>query len=295
MRVLVTGGAGFLGGWVIGRLLARGHEVRVFDASADRRVLQALLADATDELDWAVGDVAESDDVMAAARGCHHVVHLAALLTPACQADPVRGARVNLIGTLNVFEAALRHGMRGVAYASSAGVYGADGDPTPRPTTHYGAFKLATEGCARAYWADHGLRSVGLRPFVVYGPGRGTGLTADTTLACRAAVRGEPYVIGFTGACDFIFADDVAAAFEAAVLETPDGAHAFNPLGQVADVEEVIATIRRLEPGAVLSAEGPSLPTQGPLPADDLGRVLPGLPRTGLEDGLRRTLEHYRP
>jgi UDP-glucose 4-epimerase len=107
-------------------------------------------------------------------------------------------------------------------------------------------------------------------------------------------VRGEPYLIGFTGACDLIFAGDVAAAFEAAVLRPPDGAHAFNPLGQVATVDEVIATIRSHEPRAVLSAEGPPLPTRGPLPADDLARVLPGLPRTGREDGLLRTLAHYR-
>ena len=290
----MTGGAGFLGGWVIGRLLDGGHEVRVFDASVDRRVVRELLGERADVLDWVQGDIADPGDVAGAAQGCDHAVHLAALLTPACQADPVRGARVNLIGTLNVFQAAIHHGLRGVAYASSAGVYGADGDPVPRPDTHYGAFKLATEGCARAFWADHRLPSVGFRPFVVYGPGRETGLTAGPTLACRAAVRGEPYRIGFTGACDLIFVGDVAAAFEAAVLRPPHGAHAFNPLGQVATVDEVIATIRSHEPRAALSAEGPPLPTRGPLPADDLARVLPGLPRTGLEDGLQRTLAHYR-
>ena len=290
----MTGGAGFLGGWVIGRLLDGGHEIRVFDRGEERGVLRELLGERADELEWMVGDVAEADDVTRAVNGCDHAVHLAALLTPACQADPVLGARVNLIGTLNVFEAALRHGLRGVAYASSAGVYGADGDPTPRPDTHYGAFKLATEGCARAYWADHGLPSVGLRPFVVYGPGRETGLTADASLACRAAVRGQPYVIGFTGSCDFVFVDDVAAAFEAAVLRPPESAHAFNPFGQVATVDELIAAIRRHEPGAALSAEGGPLPVQGPLPADDLDRVFPDLPHTGLDDGLERTIEHYR-
>ncbi|WP_163837351.1 NAD-dependent epimerase/dehydratase family protein, partial [Providencia stuartii] len=67
----------------------------------------------------------------------------------------------------------------------------------PRPTTHYGTFKLACEGSARAYLADRGLASIGFRPFIVYGPGRETGLTAGPSLACRAAARGESYRIPY--------------------------------------------------------------------------------------------------
>jgi len=138
------------------------------------------------------------------------------------------------------------------------------------------------------------MPSVGFRPFVVYGPGREVGLTAGATLACRAAARREPYVIEFTGGVGPDLRGDVAAAFEAAVIRVPDGAYAFNLLGEVATVDEVMARIRHHEPGALVSAEGPPLPTHARIAPDDLARVFPGLPRTSLDDGLRRTIEHYR-
>jgi len=157
---------------------------------------------------------------------------MAGILTPDCQADPVRGAEINLIGTLHAFEAARRHGIRPVIYTSSAGVFGPHDGAAPAPTTHYGTFKLATEGSARAYWADHGLPSVGFRPFVVYGPGRETGLSAGPSLACRAAARGQPYVIPFTGATGMVYVEDVAAAYVAALTGKLDGARVFNLLGR---------------------------------------------------------------
>src|SRR6185295_20348913 len=114
------------------------------------------------------------------------VVHLAGLQVPFCRADPVLGARVNVVGTVNVFEAVTRRRDRipGIAWASSAAVYCAD-DPSPapesgglRPATHYGVYKLANEGTARIYWADDGVPSIGLRLYVVYGPGRDQGMTS---------------------------------------------------------------------------------------------------------------------
>ena len=114
---------------------------------------------------------------------------------------------------------------------SSAGVFGPTDGDVPFPTTLYGAFKLAGEGCARAFWEDHRIPSVGFRPLVVYGPGRELGLTAGPTLACRAAARGEAYVIPFSGATDFIYVDDVAAAFVAPVQRALSGAAVHNLLG----------------------------------------------------------------
>ncbi|CAM5184714.1 UDP-N-acetylglucosamine 4-epimerase OS=Castellaniella defragrans OX=75697 GN=HNR28_001802 PE=4 SV=1 [Castellaniella defragrans] len=294
MRVLVTGGSGFIAAWVIRRVLARGWEPRIFDVQADRRVVREIAGPVVDELDWVVGDVRDADQVIAAARGCDAAVHLAGLLTPACRADPVRGAQVNLIGSLNVFEAAKRHGLSIVAYTSSAGVYGPDQGVTPRPTTHYGAFKLAVEGSARAYWADDGVRSVGFRPFVVYGPGRESGLSAGPTLACRAAARREPYVIPFTGSSDLLYVDDVACAFEVALQARPAGAHVFNLLGQVATVDEVIREIRRCVPEAALTSEGPTLPINAHLAVDTLADILPGLQHTGLSEGVAATVAYYR-
>ncbi len=294
MRVLMTGGGGFLGAWIIKRLAARGLDVRVFDRNSDRRIVREIAGAVADEVDWRIGDVANADDVMSAAEGCGFIIHLAGLLTPACRENPIRGAQVNLIGTLSVFEAAKALGMRGVAYASSAGVFGPDDGATPYPTTHYGAFKLACEGSARAYWLDDGIPSVGFRPPVVYGPGREIGLSSGPSVACREAVAGRPYVIGYSGLSDMIFVDDVAAAFEAAVIRPFEGAHAFSMLGQVADVPEVVAQIRSHIPDADISWEGPPIPMHPFLKPGPMEEVLGPLPRTDLASGIARTIAHYR-
>ena len=294
MRVLITGGSGFIGASIIRRFLARNWEPRVLDVKDDRRVVRDLIGPAADSLDWRLGDVADGATILDAAAGCDLIVHLAAVLTPACQADPVRGAQINLIGMLNAFLAAKRHKLKGVLYMSSAGVFGPDDGTTPFPLTHYGAFKLAGEGSARAFWQDDRLPSIGFRPLVVYGPGREVGLTAGPALACRAAARGEPYVIPFTGTTDFVYVDDVAAAFEAAALAPLDGARVFNVLGEVATVDALIAEIRRHVPDAQLSADGPILPITPYIAADDLPEVLPGVPRTSLAAGVGATIAHYR-
>src|SRR5947209_9470495 len=110
-----------------------------------------------------------------------HVVHLAGLQVPTCRANPILGARVNVLGTLAVFEAVGESNVTRLVYASSAAVFGPPdkygpgplGDDVPlSPTTHYGFFKCCNEGNARIYYQDHGLSSIGLRPWTVYGVGR---------------------------------------------------------------------------------------------------------------------------
>ncbi|KAB0648077.1 MULTISPECIES: NAD(P)-dependent oxidoreductase [Burkholderia] len=295
MRVLVTGGSGFLGAWIIRRLLARGMECVSFDVRTNPRLVEALAPERAAAVQWRTGDIADAAATARAFDGCDAVIHLAGILTTDCAADPVRGARVNLVGTLNVFEAARASGMQRVLYASSAGVFGPDDGAVPLPQTHYGAFKLACEGSARAYWHDHGIASVGFRPLVVYGAGRETGSSAGPSLACRAAARGERYTIPFTGTTGLVFADDVAAAYEAALLAEIDGAHAFTLAGEITPVNTLIERIAAIVPGAHLDAGGPPLPIATAFPDDPaLGRLLPGLPRTALDDGLRQTVAFYR-
>lgn len=285
-RILVTGGAGFLGRWLARRLAARGLRVRLMDLPGT--------PPADDGFEWQAGDVRDAGDVRAALQGCDGVAHLAGLLTPACLADPVRGAEVNLIGTLQVFEAARAQGLDRVVYASTAGVYGPEGG-APRPVTHYGAFKLACEGAARASWQAHGLASVGLRPYVVYGPERAHGASAGPSLACRAAALGQSCTIGYTGAAGLVYVDDVARAFEHALLDAPaHGAAVFNLAGFVHSVDEVIAEIRRQVPGARIDAAGPPLGIAPDIGEDGLDAWFPGRPRTTLADGIAATLAHYR-
>lgn len=286
MKILITGG-GFLGLRLAQRLLDGGHRVRVLDVAPRG-------AGVAREIDWQVGDVASWDAVKAGVEDCDGVMHLAGLLTPACQADPVRGLQVNALGTLLVFEAARRRGLPHVVYASSAGVYGPDDAHRPAPATLYGTWKLAGEGIARSYLADHGIGSVGLRPFIVYGCGREVGLSSGPSLACRAAVRGESYTIPFTGASGLVYVDDVIDAFAAALQPRAAGAHVFNMAGVRAAVDDVIAEIGRQVPGARIDAKGPPLPISADIRSDDLGPVL-GLTRTtSLSDGIAATLAACR-
>ena len=295
MRVLVTGGSGFLAAWVMRRLLARNLNVRAFDLRCEPRLLGELAPQRAGEVEWLTGDIADASDVTRALQDCDAVIHLAGVLTPQCASHPVRGAQINLIGTLNVFDAAREAGLRSVLYASSAGVFGPDDGAQPRPETHYGAFKLACEGSARAYWNDCGIASIGFRPLVVYGAGRETGSSAGPSLACRAAARGEPYTIPFTGSTGLVFADDVAAAYEAALFAPAQGAHVFTLAGEIVSVDTVIERLSELVPTARLSAAGAPLPIATEFPHDPaLDRLLPGLPATSLEDGLRQTLAFYR-
>ncbi|MFN2459842.1 MAG: NAD-dependent epimerase/dehydratase family protein, partial [Candidatus Velthaea sp.] len=273
-----------------------GHEVRIFENHTDRRfydqILQGHAADP--RIAHVTGDIVEPMDVERAVDGCAAVVHLAGVLVPYCRADPIRGAKINVLGTLNVFESAKKFGVRGLAYASSVAVFGPTSGITPEPTTQYGAFKLCNEGNARAYWLDAKLRSVGLRPFTVYGPGRETGITAGPTIAMRQAVKGEPYTIPFTGQTGMDFVGDTATIFARAATEPPEGAFAFSLQGVIASTDDIIVAVRDIVPDAQIDAAGPPLPFAPELDEGDLRRVFPGLPQTSLADGTRATIDFYR-
>lgn len=294
MRVLVTGGSGFLGAWIIRRLLVDGHAVRIFDMKTDRRIVSAIAGDSTKDCEWIAGDIVAAPEVKAATNGCEAIIHLAGVLTPFCAQNPIRGAEINLIGTLNVFEAARELDIRRIVYTSSAGVFGPDDGKIPFPMTHYGAFKLACEGSARAYWADHRIASVGFRPYIVYGPGRESGLTAGPSLACRAAARGEAYTIPYRGTAGLVFVDDVAAAYVIATYREPDGAHVCNMVGETASNDDVVSEIRRAIPEARIDVDGPVPQFAPEVEPGDVARLLPGIPATSLRDGIARTIAFYR-
>jgi len=295
MRILITGGGGFIGAWIAKKLLEAGHEIRVFDLVDERRIMRLIAGGAiADAMDWRVGDIADTAAVEQAATGCDGIVHLAGLLTPACRANPLKGVSVNLVGTLNVFLAARRLGIARVIYMSSAGVFGPDGSGEPRPVTHYGSFKLACENSAAAFWSDDGLASIGFRPFVVYGPGREGGLSAGPTLACRAAAKGEAYTIPFTGSFDMIHVEDVAAAFVIALSLPPEGARVFNLPGVVTSSDEVVAAILRSVSDARIDASGDPMPIACPAPDGLAQAALPGWKPRDLDSGIADTIAFYR-
>ncbi len=309
MRILVTGAQGCIGAWVVKSLLDRGLDVVIYDV--DPRPARLSLIAAPEQVKrvaietGAIEDGAHLKEVVRVG-GVTHIIHLAAVLMPYCQANPVSGGLVNVIGTLNVFEAArdAGHGVR-VVYASSSAVWGpgeaygprklTEDDPL-KPSTHYGVFKQANEGSARVFYSANGISSVGLRPWTVYGVGRDTGLTADPTIAMKAIAFGHPYQIRLSGSMDLQYVYDVAETFVRCLLAPLEGAYVFNLAGDVADVErELIPLFERVRPGAakLITFAGPQVPVAYRMDDTALRTKVPGIPRTPLEDGVRQTLELY--
>jgi nucleoside-diphosphate-sugar epimerase len=306
-RTLVTGALGCVGAWTLKALLEDGEEPVGYDLGDDDSRLRLVLSeDERARVTLVPGDVTDGD-ALGRALDEHeitHVVHLAALQVPFCRADPERGARVNVVGTVVVFEAvqARRDRIPGLAFASSTAVYNAS-DPSPAPesggtapSTLYGTYKLANEGTARVFWADHGVASIGIRPYVVYGPGRDQGMTSGPSLAMAAAARGEGLEIGYGGIVQYDFAPDVGRGFALAARVARDGAHVANFPGEPSTMAEVVAAIEAAAPEAAgtITWKDERLPFPESLEGRLLERLVGPLPRTPLAQGARRTVEHFR-
>jgi UDP-glucuronate 4-epimerase len=283
-RFLVTGALGCLGAWTVRELVRGGVKVVGFDIGADRRRLRLILSD--DELEGlpiVAGDITDLTSIERAIadHGITNVIHLAALQIPFCRADPPMGARVNVGGTVNVFEAVRRRVVAGdalapVVYASSIGMFSpgdvdaATGqlreDAEAHPGNLYGVTKLANEGTARVYWAESGMASVGVRPMTVFGAGRDQGMTSSPTVAIAAAVLGVPYRITFGGSTLFQYTEDVARTLILASRAEPVGPRVFNLGGSPVAIDAWIDAIDSVVPGAsgLLAYE----PAPLPFPAD---------------------------
>jgi nucleoside-diphosphate-sugar epimerase len=305
----MTGGYGCIGSWVAKLLVEGGQEVWIYDLEEDRHRIDLLLDDAgLERVHFIRGDVAEVDPLRRAAErvGATHVLHLAGLQVPTCRANPLLGARVNVLGTLAVFETAvaLKGQIERVVYASSAAVHGPAGPHDPgligdevrlAPLTHYGAFKVCNELNARVYWLDQGITSVGLRPWTVYGVGRDFGVTSEPTRAIKAVAAGQPYAISYGGYQDFQYARDVAETFLRCLTRPFEGAEAYNVRGQVAPIQRFAAALRAVAPEAArLVTHGTrQLPIAPDLDDSRLEAAFGPLPKTSLEDGIGETYRRF--
>jgi nucleoside-diphosphate-sugar epimerase len=309
-RFLVTGALGCIGAWTVRGLVRDGAQVVALDVGSDPRRLRLIMTpDELAAVTFVTGDItdlAAVEGVLDAQR-ITNVIHLAALQVPFCRADPPRGALVNVVGTVNIFEAVRRRAdaMAPVVYTSSMAVYTADdADPVtgrltvdayPHPPNHYGVYKQANEGNARIYWLDTGLSSVGVRPMTVYGVGRDQGMTSGPTKAIVAAVLGMPYRVSFSGPTMYQYAADVARTLIAASRTPIEGAHVFNLPGEVADGRALAAAIETAVPGAGgrIEFEPGDLPFPSEIDHDGIETVDPA-PTTPLAVGVAETVEVLR-
>ena len=175
MKVLVTGGGGFIGSHIVDRLLADGHAVRVLDNFATGR--RENLLDVLGEIELVEGDIQSYERVHNAVADCEVVLHQGALPSvPRSVQDPLTSNATNVTGTLNVLLAARDAAVRRVVYASSSSIYGANPELPkheglqPQPISPYAVAKLAGEGFCRSFHEVFGLETVALRYFNVFGP-----------------------------------------------------------------------------------------------------------------------------
>ena len=305
-NVLVTGGGGFIGTWVLKELFDRGAQPIVYDLRNGGDRWQRILGDNADQVVFVEGDLTNRE---ALSRACSQhdvtrIIHLAALLTPNCQTDPWFGCQVNVLGSMTIFEQArLNDAIQSVSYASSLAVFGPEPDdlssldPNIDPTyppSFYGAFKRSLELIARQYWLHFQVPSFGLRPHVVYGPERTIGLTAGPSLAAKAAANNESHCINYSGPAGYDYVEDVALAFVLGALETPLGSNVCDMHSEVATTSEIAELVHAASKTEnLITVTGDPIPSNKTDTPNHINRLFPDWKTTSIALGLQKTVEFY--
>ena len=306
---LITGTMGCIGAWVLRNLVAEGVRVVATDLATDP-VRPGLIMTPAElaQVTFVQLDITDLERLQALVeqQQVTHIIHLAGLQVPFCRANPSLGARVNVVGTVNIFEAARRFQgqVQGLSYASSLAVLGPAhlyperpvSDNVPLyPTNLYGVYKQANEDTGRIYWQDWQVGSIGLRPYIVYGVGRDQGMTSGIAKAILAAAVGRPYEIKFDGPVALQYVDDVARMFIGAARAGYAGAATCNLRNDVVSVSDFIAALQNEASGADIScATGNSLPSPADLDDSGLRAILGAIPHTPLSTAIRATLDQFK-
>jgi nucleoside-diphosphate-sugar epimerase len=306
MRVLITGGSGFIGSHLVDHFLTAGHEVRVLDnfATGRRENLLHVMGD----IELVEGDMQSYERVHNAVVGCEAVFHQAALPSvPRSVADPLTSNASNVVGTLNVLLASRDAGVRRVVFASSSSVYGANEtmpkteDLPTAPISPYAVSKLAGEGYCRSFHHVYGLETVALRYFNIFGPRQDplSQYAAVIPNFITSVLSGRPPKVFGDGeqSRDFTFIENVVEANRLAVDAPGVAGKAYNvALGERISLNTVL---REIEEITGKEADPTYLdPRPGDVPhslasieraAEDLGYT----PLVPFREGLRKSVEHF--
>ena len=306
---MITGSMGCIGSWVMRTLVAEGVNVVATDIALEPARPRLLMSEEElNRVNFVKMDVTDLDNVKSVVetQRVTHIVHLAGLQVPFCKGNPSLGALVNVVGTVNIFEAARSAWgqVQGIAYASSLAVLGPDEfypdkpvlDSAPLyPQTLYGVYKQANEGTARLYWQDWQIPSVGLRPYIVYGVARDQGMTSDIAKAMLAVAAGRPYTVRFDGPVALQYANDVANMFIGCARSGHRGAAACNLRNDVVEVADFVAMLNDGYDGAAIThVTGQPLPFPADLDDGGLRGILGDVPHTPLAQAANETVEAFR-
>ena len=304
-KALVTGGGGFIGSHLVGRLLRDGDEVRVLDNFATGKRENLLQIDGDVEL--IEGDIQSYERVHNAVRGCEVVFHLAALPSvPRSIQDPLTSTATNVTRTLNVLLATRDDGARRVVFASSSSVYGPQRkfpqreDVAVRPISPYGVSKLAAEGYCRAFTNVYGLETVAVRYFNVFGP-RQDPLSQYAAVIPRfitAVLKGEPPVIYGDGeqSRDFTYIDNAVEGTVLASNAEGIAGETFNlACGEATTLNRLLEHLREISGSAVEAIYEERQPGDLQRSQADISRAREALgydPAIDVRAGLERTFVH---
>jgi nucleoside-diphosphate-sugar epimerase len=260
--ILITGAGGCIGAWTTAMLLKANIEVIAFDLTSNKRRPELLISnEKLSKVPWVEGDISNTETVISTIEKYkpESIIHLAALQVPFCAADPTTGAKVNVVGTVNIMEAARQNSIKRIAHASSMAAHSfIPGSDSLK--TLYGAYKMCDEQISEVYWQDHKVPSVCLRPAIVNGVGRDQGMTSKQTVAMLAAALGEPYDIPYTGYVSHLSAAEVASAFIHSVSYEGDGAFVFDIFGESVNINDTIKMINAIKPNANITSSGSEMP-----------------------------------
>jgi len=310
-RVFITGGAGFIGSSLARRLVEQGAYVVLFD-NLHRNALKRTDLLESDSIELIQGDVLDREGMKKAMEGSHYVIHMASIAgVDTVMRIPVRTMEVSLMGTYNVLNIAQEmEGIERIIDFSTSEVFGrfafrvTEGDATQLGAVGearwtYAVSKLATEHLAYCYHKEHGLPTVAIRPFNIYGPNQvGEGAVHHFILR---ALRGEPLTIHNDGSQirSWCYIDDILDGIVLAMKEPKAIGQSFNignPRSTVT-IHQLAREIVRLS-GSKSSIEFVSWDfpdVEIRIPSIDKGRDLLGFePRVDLEEGLLRTIDWYR-
>ncbi len=307
---LVTGGAGFIGSHLAGRLLAEGATVRVLDNFSSGSLANLPAAEASaGRLEVIRGDIRDLAAVERAAAGVTAIFHQAAMRSvPRSVADPLGANDNNVTGTLQVFEAARRTGVRRVVYASSSSVYGdrpelpKREDQVPAPISPYAVSKVAGEQYGQVWHRLYGVETVGLRYFNVFGPRQdpASEYAAVIPKFILWALRDEPLEVHGDGrqSRDFTYIDNVVDANLLAARAPDVGGHVFNVgCGERTSLLEIAERLEKILGRPIARRHTPSRAGDVPHTLADVAkgkRLLGYAPLVGFDEGLARTVQYFR-
>lgn len=302
MSVLITGGAGFVGSWTTRRLLAD-TDVVVFDVAPSDNALGVVLGE-DDRARVCVVEGRTTDRALlrraCVENGVTDIVHLASPLTQDCIADPSVLVQGMAQAFVDLLEVARELDLRRIVWASSASVYGpaerysgAVDEDSPRwPTTLYGSGKVLCEDLAAHYAAGAGVDVIGLRFPVVFGPGSTRGGSSWIGRLCEHAARGMPAEVPWLGhTVNIVYVEDIARLVEQALRAPPTRTRSFTVSGETVAVDDIVAFVRELAPGAVVHGIAGRLELPWTYDASRLRLEVGFSPSVDVHTGLRRIFD----